>query len=477
MWQTILLVPDSLRNDPQVQSACASIDKELEAIYADIPDVCFWPNLYQQVPPLLDVMMWEYHVDVVQMVVDGSPLTDEKKRELIDKSIEWHQHKGTKWVVEQVLQTVWTTAYVVENWEYGGRPYYFKIRTTQNVAADPELFRRVWEIVMEVKNVRSWLEGFIRPQESREEIFVGCATVVRKHTRIPSYDVPGKRSAEIAYAGGITLRRKISKIPSYGDRISRTVLLQVIPSISAPDSIVSLDIIGANFNLTSVIYFDDVPIGTTFVNSAHLTSATFDVGSIGNKPVRIRTDNMDSNTLVFVVTATPDPILVNLKPFTAMENELVTFAVQGHHFQPTSVIEFDGTEVATTFVDANNLTADLPIDVGVKGAKDVVIVTGALRSNTVVFSVSALHTITQLIPDTQLENTTCKLKVWGTDFQGSAKIVFDGVPQPTMWITSTEIETVVAFNVGAARDVDVTVTDARQPAVLLSRDAKRTNRK
>ena len=116
------------------------------------------------------------------------PLTNEKKRELIDKSIEWHQHKGTTWVVEEVLKTVWTTAEVIEWYEYGGRPYYFKIRTNENVAADLDLFQRIWEVVMEVKNVRSWLEGFIREQESREEIFVGCATVIRKQTKIPSYE-------------------------------------------------------------------------------------------------------------------------------------------------------------------------------------------------------------------------------------------------------------------------------------------------
>ena len=183
---------------------------------------------------------------------------------------------------------------------------------------------------------------------------------------------------------------------------------------------------------------------------------------------------MDSNTLVFVVTATPDPLLVNLIPNGAMENELVTFRVQGHHFQATSVIEFDGVEVATTFVDENNLEATTPIDVGAKGPKDVRIITGALISNTVSFTTSALHIITQLIPDTQLENTTCKLRVIGTDFQGSAKIVWDGVPQPTMWISSTELESVAAFNVGAARDVDVTVTDARQPATLVSRKPRGT---
>ena len=47
---------------------------------------------------------WEMHVDV--WAGWEGDLSIEKKRQLIDESIEWHRHKGTKWAVERMLQTV-----------------------------------------------------------------------------------------------------------------------------------------------------------------------------------------------------------------------------------------------------------------------------------------------------------------------------------------------------------------------------------
>jgi len=191
--KTIELVPSSIRSDPQVIAACEAIDIELEEIYSDIPEVAFWTRLDQVVPPLLDVLSWEYHVDLYEMLLDGRELTNDEKRKLIDLSIIWHQKKGTKWIVEQVLKTAWPTASVTEWYQYGGQPYYFRIVVDEDIAGSPELYQRVVRAIMAVKNVRSWLDpagGFIRPVFSRElNIFVGGLTTRRKRLRIPSYNV------------------------------------------------------------------------------------------------------------------------------------------------------------------------------------------------------------------------------------------------------------------------------------------------
>jgi hypothetical protein len=182
MIRLIELVPESIREDPQVQAACESIDRQLLEINDDIPQVAFWPNLDQQVPPLLDVMMWEYHVDLHQMITDGRDLTNEEKRALIDKSIIWHQKKGTKWAVEQVLETAWRPggAYVVEWFEYGGEPYRFRLMV-EDATISPEVEERIWQAVMEVKNVRSWPDEFpfiyLKPSELDSVYWAGITMV------------------------------------------------------------------------------------------------------------------------------------------------------------------------------------------------------------------------------------------------------------------------------------------------------------
>ena len=181
MWRTIEICPSSIRDDPQVISACEAIDAELRAIYdctASVPGgILFWPFVDQQVPPLLDMLMWEMHVDVWQNI-EGDPLTTEKKQELLNESIDWHRHKGTKWVVNQMLKVVFQQGRVTEWFEYGGQPYFFRI-VTEDEIVDPVALGSVIDAIYAVKNVRSWLDGFIRARRQQQTLY--HAAVVTQH--------------------------------------------------------------------------------------------------------------------------------------------------------------------------------------------------------------------------------------------------------------------------------------------------------
>jgi phage tail P2-like protein len=190
MNKTLEIAPSSITNDPQVQSASEAIDDELLAIYecmAAVPGgILFWPFTDQLEPPMLDVIAWEMHVDV-WAGWDGD-LNTAQKRDLINKSIDWHQHLGTKYAVEQMLQTVFKTGYVSEWYEYGGNPYRFRV-TIQEPIGTPERFQRVMDGILAVKNVRSWMEdeGFVVPEQiSTAQMFVAVIIGQRiKDTFIP----------------------------------------------------------------------------------------------------------------------------------------------------------------------------------------------------------------------------------------------------------------------------------------------------
>src|SRR6267142_202305 len=168
-WKTIEIVPSSIANDPQVIAACGAIDKELESIYGCIPSILFWPFVDEQVPPLLDQLFWEMHVDIWQNI-EGDPLTIEKKQELINESIDWHRHKGTKWAVNEMLKTVFQQGRVTEWYEYGGQEFKFRIVTEDDIV-DPDKLFRVIEAIYAVKNVRSWLDDFIRVRRQQQTLY------------------------------------------------------------------------------------------------------------------------------------------------------------------------------------------------------------------------------------------------------------------------------------------------------------------
>lgn len=181
MFNTIDIVPESIRNDPQIQAACSAIDQELQAIYGDIPSICFIPNIEEQVAPLLDILAWQFHVDVWQGW-DGA-LDNETKRQLILQSIQWHSKKGTKWAVEQMLKTVFKQGAVTEWFEYGGRPYFFRIITKDDIV-DPQKLLTVIQAVYAVKNERSWLDSFIRARQQQQTLYIGIAVTQKITTRI-----------------------------------------------------------------------------------------------------------------------------------------------------------------------------------------------------------------------------------------------------------------------------------------------------
>jgi phage tail P2-like protein len=185
MWKTIEIVPSSIRNDPQVISACEAIDKELSQMYdcmASVPGgILFWPNVGQQVPPLLDLLMWEMHVDIWQNI-EGDPLTTEKKQELISESIDWHRHKGTRYAVDQMLKIVFGQGRVTEWYEYGGLPYFFRIVFEGAISGTQ--WNQILTAIYAVKNVRSWLDAFIQARQQKQQLYHGIAITQFVTTKI-----------------------------------------------------------------------------------------------------------------------------------------------------------------------------------------------------------------------------------------------------------------------------------------------------
>jgi phage tail P2-like protein len=180
MWKTIEICPSSIRNDPQVIAACDSIDRQLLEMQDGIPSVLFWPFIDQQVPPLLDILAWEMHVDF--WAGWSGELSVEKKRELINASIDWHRHMGTRYAVDQMLRVVFERGRVTEWYEYGGAPYFFRILFEGTVT--PEEWAQVKKAVYAVKNVRSWLDEPLEARIYKQQLYHAIITTQKITTTI-----------------------------------------------------------------------------------------------------------------------------------------------------------------------------------------------------------------------------------------------------------------------------------------------------
>lgn len=147
------ILPPNLLRDEKIKTAAEAIDKELQKT-ADNMKWCLYINRTDDLPEkALDLLAWQWHVDFYEPL--GMDI--ETKRRLIKNSIPWHRIKGTPAAVEQVVSAAFDTSTVKEWFEYGGKPYYFKI-ITEDVTTNTDTIERMKRAIKSVKNTRSWLE-------------------------------------------------------------------------------------------------------------------------------------------------------------------------------------------------------------------------------------------------------------------------------------------------------------------------------
>ena len=147
------ILPNSILTDPQIASAAKALDAELQSVTRAVVETLHLSRLDVLPETVVDLLAWQWHVDYYEPI--GMDL--DTKRRLVRESIAWHRMKGTPAAIEAVASAAFDKTTVKEWYEYGGKPYYFKI-VTEDVTTDKDTLNRLRRAVDSVKNVRSWLE-------------------------------------------------------------------------------------------------------------------------------------------------------------------------------------------------------------------------------------------------------------------------------------------------------------------------------
>ncbi len=158
------ILPENLLADAQIYAAARALDDELQKVTAATRDALILPRIDELSEEVIDLLAWQWNVDFYDEL---KSLAD--KRNAVKQSIAMHRIKGTRRAVELALHMVYTSGKVSEWFEYGGRPYYFRVRFIEPENIRTEDVDRVIRIINAVKNTRSWLEsiGFTRHVPTR----------------------------------------------------------------------------------------------------------------------------------------------------------------------------------------------------------------------------------------------------------------------------------------------------------------------
>ncbi len=148
----IQLLPEWMRDDEANRALSTAMDKLISLVGKRIKTLRIWDQLEQLTGEELDEIAWELGIEWY-----SSSWNKEQKIGAIKTYGPIVEKQGTKWAVEQLVSAVFGIGEVSEWYEYGGKPYYFKIRTSALLTQDG--MKDFLEKVRKVKNVRSHIEN------------------------------------------------------------------------------------------------------------------------------------------------------------------------------------------------------------------------------------------------------------------------------------------------------------------------------
>lgn len=172
-------LPCSISGDIDIQALSEAISKQLMDVSKKTGRLLILPNLEQLPEAVVDQLAWHFSVDFYDVTLPRST-----KEQLLYQSIAWHRRKGTVKVVEEMVTAIHNNCRVVENWDYGGEPYHFKIVVEGEPIVDPVVLDNLIRSVDAVKNVRSWLDGIEYERALTCGVYMGGATHIHREVTI-----------------------------------------------------------------------------------------------------------------------------------------------------------------------------------------------------------------------------------------------------------------------------------------------------
>lgn len=165
--------PPVLRNDSSFDSAARAITLKLEENVSQSKYALVYSRIDSLPEIALDTLAYDFNIGWY----DYSYSIDEK-RVIIKEAFKIFRFIGTKYAVETALRSIYPVAYVREWFEYGGKPYHFKVEIHDS-ANDREKCTKTIQKIKFTKNVRSVMDEtvYVAASEITPKVFCGVKTV------------------------------------------------------------------------------------------------------------------------------------------------------------------------------------------------------------------------------------------------------------------------------------------------------------
>lgn len=147
------LLPQFMRDDQAVQGLSLAMDIIIPQLSESVKTLSTWDQIDTLSEKELDELAWELNILWYDVSADIGV-----KRELVKNSDKVYQHLGTRWAVENVVNSYFGEGYIMEWFEYDGEPGHFRVYSP-NPTLNNERLDEFLSLLDKVKRASAKLDG------------------------------------------------------------------------------------------------------------------------------------------------------------------------------------------------------------------------------------------------------------------------------------------------------------------------------
>ncbi len=258
-----------------------------------------------------------------------------------------------------------------------------------------------------------------------------------------------------AYAFSAGSQLAISNAPAASPNPVPMISSLSPPSATAGGTAFTLQVNGASFVPGAEVYFGGEARNTTFVSSTQLNTDILasDIADGGTGVIFVFNPlpGGGASTSVGFTVFNPSPIVSSISPSSVTAGgDSFTLTVNGSNFVTSSVLNFNGTALTTTYVSPAQITAAIPAsDILTGGTASITVinpangVSGGGSSSPVTLTIlpaSTQPTVSNLIPASATAGTPAfTLTVNGSGFVPASQVSFNLNNVSTTFVNSTQL--------------------------------------
>lgn len=211
------LLPHWMRGDLAIQGLSMGLDGLIPQLAEGIERLTTWDQIDHLSEEELDELAWELNILWYETDADISI-----KRDVIKNSDKVYQHLGTKWAVENVIKSYFTTGYIKEWFQYDGQPGRFRVYS-ENPAITGEKLPSFLNLLYKIKRASAKLDAVWLELESQGTVTFGAASELSGRMELwPLVPREIRDTGTVTHGAGTEIVEKMGVLPQVPRKIDVT---------------------------------------------------------------------------------------------------------------------------------------------------------------------------------------------------------------------------------------------------------------